>query len=143
MARSKPDDGLRPLLHSGVAGVHWQAVETGLTGAGVPDSNGCAEGVEFWVESKATDGWAVKFEVFQVGWHLRRTRHGGRTFVAVRRRHDGGPRRGPAVDELWLFAGAWVRELSDGGLLAAPPIGRWTGGPARWDWAEVRDLLLG
>ena len=32
--------------------IHLQRIETGMTGAGVPDVNGCAKGKEFWVELK-------------------------------------------------------------------------------------------
>ena len=68
--------------------------------------------------------------------------------MAVRRRHEGGPRRGAAVDELWLIPGALAPVLRAEGLAAftEPPHGvhshRMPGGPARWDWGMVAAALL-
>lgn len=138
------DDGLRALLHSHLPQVHWQAIEVGLVGRGVPDTNGCHQGAEFWIECKSTDYWSINLEPEQVGWLLRRHRAGGRTFVAVRRRFAARP-RSPACDELWLCRGSAARELKDAGLDGAPPgavLGRWHRGPKSWDWPSVLDLLV-
>lgn len=138
------DGGLRPLFHDRLrAGFHWQAIETGGTGQGIPDSNFCCATGEGWVEYKWTDGWDVRLKPEQVAWHVKRWLRGGRTWIAVRRQAAAGPRRGAAVDELWMFEGRWARELRAGGLRsnAAPLLGRWSGGPALWDWAAVRRLL--
>lgn len=113
---------------------------------GVPDLNFCIDGVEGWVEMKQTDGWAVTLEPEQVSWLFRRHRNGGRVFVAVRRWHDGGPRRGPACDELWLLRGQYAPDLKTLGLkwaMTSPALlGRWCHGPARWDWDAVRSILV-
>lgn len=142
-----PDAGLRSLLHTHLrAGFHWQAVETGLTAAGVPDTNFCSGGVEGWVECKATREWAVTLIPEQVGWLTTRARRGGRVFIAVRRVASAGPRKGPAADELWLIRGALAREAREGGLRGLPPsalLGVWPGGPGAWDWPRVSALLLG
>jgi hypothetical protein len=133
------DGGLRPLFRKFIPWIHWQSVETGGTGLGVPDSNYCGRGVEGWVEYKWTAGWAVTLSPEQVGWHCRRARAGGRTFIAVRRRCPPGPRRAGA-DELWLLHGRFAPDLRSGGLRSAPPgsvVGCWPGGPARWDWEAV------
>ena len=110
------DDGLRPLICRNLRTVDWQSIESGLTGLGIPDLNGCVDGHEFWVECKATSAWAVAIDTEQIMWAERRIRHGGRVFLAVRRRHDGGPRKGPAVDELWFFWGGHTRHVAQYGL---------------------------
>jgi len=126
--------------------VHWQAIESALTGSGIPDSNGCHDEQEFWMECKSTQAWAVKFEPEQIGWIHRRTRAGGLVWIAVRRRHDGGPRLGVAVDELWLVEGFWVRELAEHGLRELLPDCRtsvhvFRDGPSQWDWPLVLKIL--
>lgn len=139
------DGGLRSTFHDKLRrGIHWQAIETGGTGKGIPDSNFCGADVgEGWVEMKLTDAWSVGLEAEQVAWLKKRILVGGRTFVAVRRQHDGGPRKGSPVDELWLCSGIWAGELKSGGLKHPDVIwlGVWSGGPARWDWDAVRELL--
>lgn len=142
------DGGLRGLFRTHLKPhADMQAVETGLIAAGVPDLNYCASGREGWIEMKQTDGWAVTLRPEQVGWLCRRARAGGRVFVAVRRWHDGGPRRGPAVDDLWLLRGKYAPDLKTGGLTWAREhcpsavIGVWSGGPARWDWLAVLRAL--
>lgn len=122
----------------------WTTVETGMTAGGVPDSNYLSRsGVEGWLEYKATDANRVKLEVEQIGWHLRRARYGGRSWFAIRKRHAGGPRLGDAIDELWMVAGCYADQLQQMGMECgyALPLGE--GGPARWDWAKARKLLLG
>lgn len=137
------DGNLRSLFQKHLPDIHWQPIETWSTGQGVPDVNGCCGGREFWIENKATGGWTIHFEPGQVAWAERRVRAGGRTFVAVRRQANAGPRRGQAVDELWLFNGESARALALNGLKAGPrPLVQTSGGPARWDWPKIRQLLL-
>ena len=136
------DGNLRQLLQNHLPMIHWQSIET-LIGRGTPDMNGCLDGQEFWIENKATSGWTVTFETGQVAWHERRFRAGGRTFIAVRRQAIAGPRRGEAVDELWLFRGQEARAVSLDGLKGKQPIvGIWHGGPARWDWGAIKGHLV-
>src|SRR4051812_6825832 len=135
------DGGLRQIFQKHLPKVHWQSIET-LIGRGTPDMNGCIDGHEFWIENKSTRGWAVIFEIGQVAWHERRLRAGGRTFVAVRRLATAGPRRGAAVDELWLFPGKDARELEAFGLKGAATVLNYsTGGPAKWDWESIGKIL--
>lgn len=142
-----PDDGLRALFRQHLRRVHWTTVESGALAPGTPDSEGCLRGVVTWVEYKATDGWRVSLRPEQVGWHLRRARAGGRSVVVVRRRHPGGPRRGPAVDELWVFRGRAVRMLDEERIdfpaLYDDLLLRCSGGPAAWDWDVVERQLFG
>jgi hypothetical protein len=148
----KADDGLRPMFHERLRQFHWQAIETGGVGLGVPDSNYCGDALEGWVEFKSTrrSGSSVDIRPEQVAWCFRRWRAGGRVTIAVRHRHDGGPRVGPAVDQLHLVSGRYARELLSGGisethlmLYAGYPqlCPTMRGGPARWDWAMIARCL--
>lgn len=151
---AKIDGGLSDEFRKRLPGWHLQRVETGGTGRGIPDTNyGGPGGVHGWIEYKQTDGWAVTLEPEQVGWHLRRRRLGTPTWIAVRRTARAGPRRGSAVDELYMIPGEWAALARDGGLRALLPLLRpsgagcgpwwWRGGPAAWDWDAVRALLTG
>lgn len=126
------DGGLRRIFHARLPHIHWQAMETGMTGGGVPDSNGCYDRKEFWVEYKKTNGWTVPLRPAQIGWHLRRQRAGGRTFIAVRRKDA----------ELWLFNGGHAKLLKIQGLKGSTPLGHWNGGPERWDWEKIEWWLI-
>lgn len=144
---SRQDAGLRREFRSHLPRLHWVAIETGMTAPGTPDSNFCGDGVEAWVEHKRARAWEVDLDPLQIGWHLRRARAGGRTFVAVRRKHGGGPRRGDPADELWLLRGDLVKLYAGpGGLSRAAAcgavLGTWYGGPSRWDWPAVEACLL-
>lgn len=140
------DAGLRPLFRQHLPQFDWQSVETGGTGRGCPDSNFCVRGVEGWIEYKSTDGYEVSLRPEQIGWIARRVRHGGRVWIAVRRRNAGGPRRGPPCDELWLLPGGIAVQARQGGLRDPLVVRRavvWRGGPGRWDWPAVAGRLLG
>jgi hypothetical protein len=134
------DGGLRGLHSSHLPMVHWQPVETGMTGRGVPDSNGCYRGSEFWVEMKWTPEWAVGLRPEQIGWLMRRSRAGGRVFVAVRQLCKPGARR-EARDSYWLFWGGHAVDLKERGLRGPPSVLTCGGGPARWDWPAILDRL--
>jgi hypothetical protein len=132
------DGGLRQLFKKHLPEFHWQAIETFITGSGVPDINGCFNGIEVWIENKFAKGKKrarVTFSPEQVGWIEQRLRHGGRVFIAVR--HTTAQ-----SDTLYLLRGAAARELIIGEVLGALAIGSWDGGPACWDWDKVKDLLL-
>lgn len=138
------DGNLRSIFREKLPAFHWTTIETGGTTLGIPDSNYCLRGVEGWVEYKATDGWAVELRPEQQGWLSRRGRAGGRAHVAVRRWHSGGPRKGPAVDELWMLWGWASQDIRKHGLDQDQPYfrGMWTGGPASWCWDSVARHLL-
>lgn len=139
------DGGLRKLFQEHLPIVHWQSIETGMTGRGIPDTNGCVDGVEFWIEYKQTSGYTVTLRPEQIAWLLRRERAGGHTFVAVRRKCSAGPRRA-AADELWLIPGAMAREARDGGLRPLEydeSVLVHHGGPAAWNWKCVMRMLRG
>jgi hypothetical protein len=130
-----PDARLRQLFEEHLREFHWQAIETGGTGRGIPDMNGCCEGTEVWIENKRTGHWKIEITAEQSAWAERRIRAGGRCFVAVRRQFK-------KEDELWLYSGNSARALLDLPTDAVPPLGRWVGGPARWPWEQVKRIIL-
>ena len=139
------DGGLRPIFRKRLPHMHWQSVETGSVGRGIPDSNCCHRGIEFWIEFKTTNAWSVDLRPEQIAWLLRRHRAGGRVFVGVRRQVIAGPRKGPAVDELWLVHGWAAAELRQKGLkkISGPAvIGIYDNGPASWPWDKIERALL-
>jgi hypothetical protein len=107
-------------------------VETHSSGRGVPDSNFCYNGVEGWIEYKEARRWRVDIAPEQVAWAERRMRKGGRVFLAVRMER-----------RLWLFSGSAMRVIrAERGMISAAPIlGEWDGGPARWDWVRILEIL--
>lgn len=140
----KADGGLRLLFRQRLReGIMWTSIESGITAGGIPDSNYLAHnGVEGWIEFKSTDRNSVKFQPEQIGHLTRRRRYGGAALVAVRYRHDGGPRKGAALDQLLIYDAAVTPALARDGLAGAEPLLREAGGPARWRWPAVRALLL-
>jgi hypothetical protein len=137
------DGGLRTMFHHKLQNAHWQAVETGGTGRGIPDSNACWQGHEFWIEFKRTSTWRVDLRPEQVGWIWRRVRSGGECWIAVRRTHNGGPVLGVPIDILYLVNGQWVRELAAGGLSEVTVRLTMAGGPSEWDWSKIGQALFG
>jgi len=135
------DGGLRKLFHTKLPHFHFQAIETGGTGRGIPDSNYCYKGIEGWIEFKVTDGWLCDLRPEQVAWHLKRHRAGGRTWIATRRKHAGGPRKGDPVDELWIAPGKLAKDLQEKGLkLIHPQLLKFD---TPWNWTQIENLLLG
>ena len=126
------DGELRKLFRENlVRGWHWQSVETGGTGRGVPDANFCRDGVEGWIEFKLARGRRAGLRPEQIGWIAARSRAGGRVFVAVRRKTGSG-------DELRLYLGDSVRELASRGIPEGPsPLLVETGGPNLWNWEKI------
>lgn len=138
------DGNLRNIFKDHFPKAHWQPVETWSTGQGVPDAEYCFPGGQTgWIENKCTTGWTVDFKKreTQIAWLERRSRVGGRCFVAIRRQVMAGPRRGLATDELWLFPGSAARQLHLNGLRVAQALGCWDGGPARWSWDLIEKIL--
>lgn len=60
-----------------IPGIHWTRIETS-TEAGIPDLNGIADGIEFWVELKIAP---IRLRPAQVAWHKRALLEGRRAFV--------------------------------------------------------------
>lgn len=118
--------------------VHWTTVESGALAPGTPDVEGCWRGVSFWVECKWAPYWKSKVRPEQVGWHLRRKRAGGRSFILTRRVRDDED-----YDELWLHGGENAAVLQEGGLKCVDPLLWCGGGPSTWDWDELLRCLAG
>ena len=77
------------LIRENLKGVHLQRIETGMTGAGVPDVNGCGWGKEFWIELKEIhSGNSLTLRPMQVSWLVKRAQHGGQVFVLVRKNNQ-------------------------------------------------------
>lgn len=132
------DGGLRQIFRKHLPHFDWQAIETGLTGRGIPDANYCHKGTEGWIEYKQTATNAVGIRPEQVGWIERRIRQGGRIFIAIR--HIP---KSQSVDDLYLFSGERVRELKDIGLKCSKPLLKASKGPKHWPWDIVGELLKG
>ena len=135
------DGHLRKVFRSHFQDAFFQAIETGGTGLGIPDDFYMLEGQSGWLEYKQTSGMAVGLRPEQVAWISRFDRMGGRVLIAVRRTTLAGPRKGPASDALWLYGGQSVRALHDIGLKHQDRLGYWAGSPAKWDWAEIRNIM--
>lgn len=135
------DGGLRKIFRANLPHFDWVSIESGLTGSGIPDSNACYNGIEFWVEYKLSQSNKVTLRPDQVGWHMRRSRKGGRTFIAVRFKHSGGIRRGKPMDTLLLYRGRDAKSLAINGLML-DAIGIWMNGPGKWDWDDISQKLL-
>ena len=96
------------LMRKNLPDMHLQRIETGMTGAGVPDVNGCAKGKEFWVELKEIhSGNKLTLRPMQIAWLAKRASHGGQVFVMARKN-----------DEIKLYhvdGLTGIQELVDGG----------------------------
>lgn len=138
------DGDLRNIFKAHLPSFQWSPIETGMTISGVPDSEYCSNGYQGWIEYKATETDKIKQTTktkFQIAWHERRARENGVSFVAVRKWHDGGPRKGNPVDEIWIFDGKDIRGLYTQGMRAVPFIVNFGGGPSLWDWKTIRAVL--
>jgi hypothetical protein len=133
------DGGLRAIFRNKLRSFHWTSIETAGTATGVPDSEFCTpEGVQGWIEYKQTHIWYVKFQPFQVSWLDKRSRYGGRAWIAVRR-VPRAKKHGNA-DELWLMKADQAVALEKFGLEFVSAW-MWNGGEGNWNWEEIRSLL--
>ena len=132
------DGDLRAIFRRRLPQFMWTSVESGGTGRGIPDSHYCGRGSSGWVEFKKTSAWAVGMRPEQIGWAAQYSRHGGRSWVAVRRVR-------PDTDELWLVYGTFAAALKQHGLRpvyegTVPGI-YYSGGPSKWPWDEIAGRL--
>lgn len=138
------DGGLRQIFQKHIPEFFWQSIESGMTGKGIPDTYYCAKGnLSGWIECKKTSANAVGIDPMQVAWAEKLWRKNGRCWLAVRVYCKAGKRR-KAKDELWIFHGEGTRWCMLGGISAVPSLfikGHWTGGPKRWDWKRIREIL--
>ena len=77
------------LLRENLPNIHLQRIETGMTGAGIPDVNGCSKGKEFWIELKEIhSGNKLTLRPMQISWLAKRASHGGQVFVMARKNNE-------------------------------------------------------
>lgn|SRR5262245_2475813 len=132
------DGGLRSLFRRHLPDFDYQSIEVSFD-RGIPDTNFCYRGIEGWIEHKWTEDLSVEISPEQVAWISRRVRHGGRVFIAVRRRTK---KRKKTVDELWLIEGNRAGRLWEEGLSPGLARGFWEGGPKAWDWPAIGAIIL-
>ena len=137
------DGGLRKLFREKITeGVQWTSVETGSTSQGVPDCEYCfAEGKSGWIEFKLATANKVNISPFQVAWVEERVRMGGAVWLIVRYKANQGVRREPE-DSLHMYCGNQIRDVSHKGL-KLKPHSEWDGGPSKWGWLKIEELLKG
>lgn len=83
------EKNLWALVRDNLLDFHLQRIETGLTGSGVPDVNGCKKGQEFWIELKEIhSGNSLTLRPMQVSWLVKRAQHGGQVFVLARKNNQ-------------------------------------------------------
>ena len=139
------DGGLRNLFNQKLMkyGCHGQSIESGAVGRGIPDWNYCVDGVEGWIEFKKTTANAVRIKPEQSAWISQRVRSGGNVIIGVRKKCTAGVRR-KSCDILYLIHGESVELLRSGGLRAnIKVLGAYEGGPSKWDWFQVLNILKG
>ena len=76
----KQESKLFQEIRKALPSVHFQRIETDV-GLGVPDVNGCFNGVDFWLELKVSSGTALGLSKYQKAWIIRRGLAGGRVFI--------------------------------------------------------------
>lgn len=162
----KKDGNLRLIFSKRLPMFHWQSIETAGIASGVPDSNFCYRSKEGWIEFKTTSKWKPNIHPAQIAWISQRLRAGGHVFIAIRRKHEGGPRKGPPVDQLWMLNGEYITHLIEHGLnktwemlseeaaltakntslshqyFLSKNIQFHENGPAKWDWEKIKLMLL-
>ena len=138
------DGDINKLLKKYIPAAMWTRIECGSIAPGTPDLHGILSGVSVWIETKRTLSWKVhNFAPAQIAFIESYARHGGRVFVAVRQltASVSKPR-----DSLWLLSWRAPRFLIQGGsLMALPPEDVHVlsaGGPAKWDWRDVENILF-
>jgi len=106
----------------------WQRIETGGTGRGIADVFGVLEGHCCWVELKIARGNKVALSPEQVGWLIKFSRAGVRTFILV----------GTDKKTMYLFPGEEAREVLDSGLKHGPRLKL----KLPYDWELLQQTLF-
>ena len=92
---------LKKQLEKAKKQIHFVRVEN-LIEQGTPDLNCCYEGVEFWLELKADDGRIPRLSKYQIAWHYRRYKAGGKSWILQRTQKD---------ERLKLFEGSGTKDV--------------------------------
>lgn len=69
---------LYKLLKNGIPDAHWQRLESWKIAGGIPDVNGCLNGIDVWVELKVSPNETTEL---QDRWIEKRIKAGGRVFI--------------------------------------------------------------
>ena len=107
--------------------VHWTRVESPGS-PGVPDVNGCRDGVEAWLELTILRGRKVELRPAQVAWLISRSRAGGRSWIVAR--HDDG--------RIFVWPGHKALEVASRGTDVEPDL--WVEKP--YHWGAVENLIF-
>lgn len=130
------DGGLRKIYRQYLPHVHWTSIESAMTQVGIPDTNYCYKGNEGWIENKyVKKGDRVLMQPGQPGWIEQRARVGGKVFIGV---------RWSCEDSFCLLTPHAARQLMTTGLGMLPDKywhGCWHGGPAKWQWQKIAEIL--
>jgi len=119
------------LMRKNLPDIHLQRIETGMTGAGVPDVNGCAKGKEFWVELKEIhSGNKLTLRPMQVAWLAKRASHGGQVFVMARKNNE--------IKLYHVDSLTGIQELMEGGYKSKALLTLNT----PYDWDALNTALL-
>jgi hypothetical protein len=117
-------------------GAHWQRIETGSTGTGIPDVNICLNGKEIWVELKLIKGKRVDLAPTQVAWHVKRSKAGGHTWILARHTYDGT--RVGKGDNIYLWSGLHAKAVKEDGTL----FGEHKVWKAPFDWKNIMEHIF-
>ena len=77
---AKEESKLYQKIKKALPNVHFQRIETNIA-LGVPDVNGCYQGIEFWLELKVKKGKQTPLTKYQKAWIVKRASHGGKVFI--------------------------------------------------------------
>jgi DNA-directed RNA polymerase specialized sigma54-like protein len=108
----KTEKSLYQTLKNSLPKVHWQRIETGALGTGVPDVNACWQGNEFWIELKIGTIQSVNLSAQQCAWHTRRATRGGISWILI---HD------PSKHQIWCVPGSQSVSLRNRTLCSSSP----------------------
>ena len=131
------DGDLRNIFRKQLPQVHFQPIEIGGTGHGVPDVNFCYKSIEGFIEFKMAKGGKIGLRPEQIGWIKERIRYGGLVKICVRAYIS-------AEDYLIMFKGDLVNHLETQTLQNNfnYAVNFWKGGPREWNWAEILQALI-
>ena len=140
----KTESQVRQDVQRHIQGPHWTPVETYLTARGVPDLNGCLDGIEAWIEIKIITGRRFQrpFSPNQRTWIKRRVAVGGHCFLLASHRHNGGKLKGPPVDRLYLWSWELAKMPVSDSPLDHTELILWQSDGPRHDWIGLEKILF-
>lgn len=121
------ESNLYARVQKGLPMFHWQRFEDSCS-TGIPDLNGCDDGVEVWIEAKVADAKGrVDVRPAQIAWLTRRWAAGGLAWLLVER-----------DDALRLYRGCDAADVA----LSSTAVLPWHRWPARrTPWESVRAYI--